>query len=114
MAKKVMTQRQQFWLAHIQAAMQSGQGLKRYANSHRLSLGALYNAKSVFKRAGLLKGTSRELALSTFVPVQIASPARSPIRCRLQHLSGWQLEMERLPDPAWVRELMRGGGDAAP
>jgi hypothetical protein len=113
MAKKSMTQRQQFWLAHIQAAMKSGEGLKRYANTHRLSLGALYNAKSVFKRAGLLKSPSSELAPSPFVPVQIAPQASVPIRCRLQHRLGWQLEMERLPDPAWVRELMRGDDAAA-
>lgn len=45
MSKKLMTQRQQFWLAHIEAAMRAGQGLKHYASAHRLSLGALYNAK---------------------------------------------------------------------
>ena len=55
MARKMMTQRQQFWLAHIQAALRAGRGLKHYASAHRLSLGALYNAKSVLKRDGLLK-----------------------------------------------------------
>ena len=113
MTKMAMTARQQFWLAHIEAAMRAGRGLKHYASAHRLSLGALYNAKSVFKRAGVLKSGSRKLAESSFVPVQIAPPAAPPIRCRLQHRSGWQLEMERLPDVKWLRDLI-GDHDAAP
>jgi hypothetical protein len=113
MAKKWMTQRQQFWLAHVQAAMQAGQELKSYASAHRLSLGALYNAKSVLKRAGLLKSGSTQATASAFVPVQIAPQAATPIRCRLQHVSGWQLEMERLPDARWLRDLI-GDRDAAP
>ena len=113
MSKKLMTQRQQFWLAHIEAAIRAGQGLKHYASAHRLSLGALYNAKSVFKRAGLLKRSSSEPASSAFVAVQVGPQAQSPIRCRLQHVSGWQVEMERLPDAKWVRDLV-GDRDAAP
>lgn len=110
--KMTMTQRQQFWLAHVQTAMRTGQGLKSYASAHRLSVGALYNAKSVLKRGGLLKSGSSELAASGFVPVQIAPQAAAPIRCRLQHRSGWQLEMERLPDAKWLRDLI-GDRDVA-
>ena len=108
-----MTTRQQFWLTHIQAAMNSGEQLQRYAERHGLSVAGLYNAKSVLKRAGLLKSASTELAASAFVPVQIAPQAQPPIRCRLQHLSGWQLEMERLPDAKWLRDLIGGPRDAA-
>ncbi len=109
---KKMTKRQQFWLAHIQAAMRGGEQLQRYAKQHGLSVAALYNAKSVFKRAGLLKDISGELASSAFVPVQIAPSVQPLMRCRLQHLSGWQLEMERLPDAKWLRDVI-GDRDAA-
>jgi hypothetical protein len=34
------------------------------------------------------------------------------MRCRLQHQSGWQLEMERLPDAKWLRDVI-GDCDAA-
>ncbi len=110
MAKKTMTKRQAFWLTHIQAAMRGGEPLQRYAMKHALSVGALYNAKSVFKRAGLLKSTSARLVPSAFVPVHIA-PQAPPIRCSLQNMSGWQLEMERLPDAKWLRDLI-GDRDA--
>jgi hypothetical protein len=112
MKKMMMTKRQQFWLTHIQAAMRGGEQMQRYAKRHGLSIAALYNAKSVFKRAGLLKGTLTELASSDFVPVQIAPPAQPLMRCRLQHMSGWQLEMERLPDAKWLRDVI-GDRDAA-
>lgn len=112
MKKMTMTKRQQYWLSHVEAAMCSGDKLQWYAKRHGLSVAALYNAKSVFKRAGLLKDASSELASSAFVPVQIAAPAQPMMRCRLQHLSGWQLEMERLPDAKWLRDLI-GDRDAA-
>jgi hypothetical protein len=108
-----MTKWQQFWLAHIEAAMCSGEQLRRYAKRHGLSVAALYNAKSVFKRAGVLKGASTKLMPNAFVPIQIGPQAIPPIRCRLQHPSGWQLELERLPDAKWLRDLT-GSGDAAP
>jgi hypothetical protein len=113
MGKKMMTARQQFWLMHIQSAMNSGEQLQRYAKRQGLSVAGLYNAKSVFKRAGLLKGTSTELAANAFVPVQLAPPAAPPIRCRLQHVSGWQLEMERVPDAQWLRDLIGSDRDAS-
>lgn len=113
MAKMTMTTRQQFWLTHIQAAMRSGEQLQWYAKRHGLSVAGLYNAKSVLKRAGLLKSASTELAASAFVPVRIAPQAQPPIRCCLQHLSGWQLEMERLPDAQWLRDLIDGHRDAS-
>jgi hypothetical protein len=113
MAKMTMTARQQFWLTHIRAAMKSGEQLQRYAKRHGLSVAGLYNAKSVLKRAGLLKGQSSELVANAFVPVQLAPQAAPPIRCRLQHLSGWQLEMERLPDAQWLRDLIGGARDAS-
>ncbi len=110
---KDLTKRQRFWLAHVRAAAGSGESLQQYAKRHRLSLGALYNAKSVLKRSGLLSVISQPIAASAFVPVRIKAKTDEPIRCRLQHAQ-WQLEMERLPDPQWLLALMRSGdGDVA-
>lgn len=113
MAKKAITKRQQFWLTHIRTAMKSGEQLQRYAHRHGLSVAGLYNAKSVLKRSGLLKSASSELTASAFVPVQIAPQAQPSIRCRLQHFSGWQLEMERLPDAKWLRDVIGSDRDAS-
>ena len=113
MTKRPMTERQQFWLGHIEAAMRGGEQLQGYAKRQGLSVAALYNAKSTLKHAGVLKSAATKRVSNAFVAVEIASQVASPIRCRLQHPSGWQLEMERLPDAQWFRDLT-GSGDAAP
>ena len=82
MAKKTMTRRQQFWLTHIQSAMRSGEQLQRYAKRHGLSTAGLYNAKSVLKRAGVLKSASSEFVANAFVPVQVV-PQAPPSRPRV-------------------------------
>jgi hypothetical protein len=113
MTRQGLTKRQQFWLKHVRAAMGSSAPMQGYAKRHGLSAAALYNAKSVFKRMGLLKSASRELAPSAFVPVQMAPQVPPLVCCRLQHVSGWQLEMERLPDARWIRGLMGSDPDVA-
>lgn len=100
-SKGAKGERQRFWLEHVEAARRSGQGLKQYAKAHGLSVSSLYNAASVSRRAKPKRASS-----SAFVPVRIEAPAVAPIRCRLQHTAGWQLELERLPDPKWLRELL--------
>jgi hypothetical protein len=110
---KELTKRQRFWLKHVHAAMAGGKSLQQYAKVHRLSSGALYNAKSVLRRSGALEVRQAVPGLSAFMPVQLVASSAEPIRCRLQHAQ-WQLEMERLPDPQWLLALMRSGdGDVA-
>jgi hypothetical protein len=89
--------------------MNSGESLRRYAKRHRLSIGALYNAKSALKRDGFVLG---EAVQSSFVAVQVAATSVEPIRCRVLH-GAWQLEMERLPDARWLHALMRDDDAAA-
>lgn len=103
--KRTKGVRQRYWLEHVEAARLGGQTLKQYAEAHGLAVSSLYNA------AWLSKRTPRSQALlrSAFVPVRIEPPAATPIRCRLQHAAGWQLELERLPDPRWLRELLGCG-----
>lgn len=103
--------RQQFWMKHVEAARRSGQTLIRYARVHGLPVGSLYNATSRSKRAN----RGEVVAGSAFVPVTIEASALAPVRCRLQHAAGWQLEFEHLPDARWLRELLNGEpSDAAP
>lgn len=113
---KDLTKRQRFWLAHVRSAVGSSEPLHQYAKKHRLSLGALYNAKSVLKRRGALNVIvkhSRQPLQPAFVPVRMSIKADELIRCQLQHAQ-WRLEMERLPDPKWLRALMCSeDGDAA-
>ena len=55
--EKQLTERQRYWLKHIQACEASGESLKAYAEAHGFEPGAIYAAKKVLIRKGLL-GTS--------------------------------------------------------
>jgi hypothetical protein len=49
-----LTERQRYWLAHIRACEASGESLKAYAEAHGFESGAIYAAKKVLIRKGLL------------------------------------------------------------
>ncbi|SRR5690606_611038 len=109
---KELTKRQRYWLAHIRRAADSGKTLKAYAQARRLSVGALYNARSELKREGIL-GQASPGATPAFIPVEV-EPSRTRPVCRLRHADGWELELAEWPAPEWLRLVMRsGGGDAS-
>ena len=49
-----LTERQRYWLGHIEACEASGESLKAYAEAHGFEPGAIYAAKKVLIRKGLL------------------------------------------------------------
>jgi hypothetical protein len=63
-----LTERQRYWLEQIQACEASGESLKAYASAHGFTAGALYAAKKVLIRKGLLPQSSARFQ-------RVASPA---------------------------------------
>ena len=49
-----LTQRQIFWLDHIQQCKESGQSLRAYAKSNDLNRNSLYTAHSTLKAKGVI------------------------------------------------------------
>jgi hypothetical protein len=56
--ERELTERQQYWLEQIQACEASGESLKAYAAAHGFAAGAMYAAKKVLIRKGLLAQSS--------------------------------------------------------
>ena len=52
--KQELTERQRYWLSHIEACEASGESLKAYAEAQGFAAGAIYAAKKVLIRKGLL------------------------------------------------------------
>jgi len=108
--KVELTDRQRYWLDHIQAAEGSGEPLKRYAKRKRLSVNSLYEAKRRLRKAGALSSATpsdrREPTSSRFVPVSrvAASGPSAPLRVRLS--SGVQLEWAEAPRGDALRDLV--------
>ena len=81
-----LTERDQFWLSHLQAA--EGTPLSRYAAEHDLSVDVLYAARSRLKRKGALPGSKT----SRFVPV-IGARTQSAMQCRVLLRNGTVVEV---------------------
>jgi len=109
-----LTKRQRYWLRHIERAAERGDTLKAYAKRRRISVGALYTAKSQLMRLGVLARQARAAVVTDFVPVRIEPAERVDRVCRLRHPRGWQLECSEWPDPDWLRGVMQTEqGDAS-
>ena len=95
-----LTERQRFWLEHIRAC---GSGsLKAYAEANGLSLGALYESKSRFRRLGLLEPARP----GRFTRVEPA-PA-PPTLCRVRLPNGVFVEVACEPEH-WPALLASAG-----
>ena len=71
-----LSKKQQFWLNHIQQAHKTQLSLTDYAKQHSLDLKRFYNARSEFKKLGLLP--DQKTVGSNFTPVKVDSVNASP------------------------------------
>ena len=103
-----LTEKQQYWLAHIRACERTDQGLSEYARQEGLDARVLYSWKSRLRRLGVLAGkgassfarvvpaTSREVPqvrvhLSNGVDVELASvPPRDELKALIEVLGEWR------------------------
>jgi len=78
--KMQLTERQRYWLEHIQTCKASGRAASVYAAEHGFRVGAMYAGKKILVRKGALPGAQR----SRFQRVQTASvPADQKWRIQL-------------------------------
>jgi hypothetical protein len=74
-----LTERQRYWLEQIEACAATGSSVKAYASAHGFTPSALYAAKKVLVRKGLLPKTT-----ARFQRVHTAAPSRG---------SEWRIEL---------------------
>jgi hypothetical protein len=110
-----LTPGEQRLLERQQEAEREGVTLPEYYRSHGLSLQALHSVRRQLVRKGLLprgragRPASKPAASpGRFVAVRVAVPAPATLGkgCRLRSPSGWLIECDGFPDPAWVAGLM--------
>jgi len=100
MSKARLTERDRFWLGHLEAIEREAVAAKGYAKRRRLSVHALYQAKKRLVKVGAWPPKSRRAApAARFSEIRIA-PAPSGFGCRLRLPSGAVVEWETPPDPA--------------
>ena len=97
-----ITERQQHWLNHINAADASKGSLVAYAAAHDLKVKDLYQWKTALARRGLLPGKSAKAA---FVPVA-TPPAAPPISCSISLPNGVRLQFTGDLDAVSVSQIL--------
>ncbi len=97
------TQRQRFWLEHLEACRAQDVSLKAYALAHDLSPGALYAAKSDLKRRGALPASTLPVPAPRLLPVHIT---RTALMFRVLLPNGVVVEVPERADGPCCRELL--------
>ena len=97
-----LTERDGFWLGHLEAIEREGVAAKAYARRRRLSVDALYQAKKRLVKMGAWPVRRRPAV--RFAEVRVTSAPRSG--CRLRLPSGAALEWETTPEPALLAEVV--------
>ncbi len=80
MTKHKLTQKQEFWLAHVKQAEASDGSLSAYAKQHQLNLKLFYNMRAILRQKGILPQLP---VVNTFVPVSIELPQPALEPCRI-------------------------------
>lgn len=103
-----LTERQQYWLAHLREAEQLGEPLKHYAKRLGLASSSMYEAKRRLRALGALPSSSGpKAAPAEFVRVAVAGRAPSPCRpFQVRLASGAVLEWSEAPQGDALRELV--------
>ncbi len=96
---EVTTEKQQFWLNHLEAADRSGKSIAEYAREHNLTAQRLYRWRHALKN-----NTATISTKAKFMRVVTTNSTQSS---RLTvGLCGTILEFSSLPDPLWLSSLL--------
>ena len=87
-----LTQRQRYWLEHIQACETSGKSIAEYAAEHGVNARAMYSGKKILVNKGVLPATQ----LARFQRVQVMEATLS---------SQWRIGLPNGVSVAFVGEV---------
>lgn len=108
MERSKLSERQSWWLAHVEACDLTGASMKAYAETHGLNLASFYCWKGQLKKLGVLDGGGPGVRPSAacLVPVKVtpASSGAAAAVTRIELASGitieapWDLDADALCD----------------
>ena len=108
MERSELSERQSWWLAHVEACDLTGASMKAYADRHGLNLASFYCWKGQLKELGVLDGGGPGVRPSAacLVPVKVtpASSGAAVAVTRIELASGiaieapWDLDADALCD----------------
>jgi len=99
-----LTEKQQFWLEHVQACDKSGLSMKAYAHTNELSVGSFYTWKKTLRRKGVIADSQAD-APQLFRKAVVVDSSHARASALLP--SGLVLEFDDSTDPLWVARVLR-------
>ncbi|NOR51860.1 MAG: hypothetical protein GQ470_04495 [Gammaproteobacteria bacterium] len=81
MPRDTLTQRQRYWLNHIQQCKESGQSLRAYAKSNGLNCNSLYTAHSKLKSKGVITSKKPSPKFQQLTVQRASLPSTVKITC---------------------------------
>ncbi len=102
-----MSERTEYWTAHVAAAKQEGISASEYARRHGLAVKTLQYRR---RKLNALNKTEASLQAGKFVALHVAPGAAHQNNCSLEQPSGLRLEMSALPSPEWLVAESRVAG----
>jgi hypothetical protein len=105
MAPKIpLSEKQTFWLEHLQACTATGMSMRAYAQTNNLGISTFYSWKKTLQCKGLLGECLPDEPLLFRKAVVTACRVEC---CRVLHPSGVVLEFADGTDPLWIAALVR-------
>lgn len=80
-SKDNLSQRQRYWLNHIQQCKESGQSLRAYAKSNGLNHNSLYTAHSKLKSKGVIASKKLSSKFQRLTVQRVSLPPTVKITC---------------------------------
>jgi len=105
-----LTEKQQYWLKHLDAIETFDGTLKQYAEAHNLVLQDIYSWKSQLRQKGVIAPAPHSPQNSKPAFAKVQQPqlhGSSNFRFRLGNVS---ITSDAFPDPNWLATFVKGIG----
>lgn len=103
MSATKLTEKQQYWLEHVEQAQSQGLSMSAYAKQHDLNLKLFYNMRTIFRQKGVLpQATDNGL----MIPVSPPQLQHESIGCRVCLPNGVVIELSDIGRESELAELL--------
>ena len=107
---KALTDKQRYWLIHIERCEATGCSMVAYAREQSLDLKQFYNWKMRLSRLGILPQIPKS---ETFKRVTVIPSPEFGTGCRIECPNGIRIEVEAGCDPAWLSLIFKAVSQSA-
>lgn len=106
-SKEELTERQRYWLGHVEACERSGQTTKAYAEAHGVSTSMMYSWRKEFTLRGVLPKRSETRQAKGFDRVAVIGTEAASSTWRIELANGVRIGFSAPVDEATLSAVLR-------